>query len=141
MNVKNKSKNRDRILITGSVLNSDKSSVEKYEKIISFIDRDKYEVYSPLDTMKFVGNDEEKYNRAMDLLKDTKLMIAEMSSISTGQGMELQEAVRLEIPVLVIAKNESKISSLVKGCKNIKGIIYYENIEDIKKDILDFINK
>ena len=134
-------KKKNRILITGSILNSNPSSINIYEKIIGFIDRDKYEVYSPLDTMKFVGSDEEKYNRAMDLLKDTKLMIAEMSSISTGQGMELQEAVRLETPVLVIAKNGSKISSLVKGCKNIKSIIYYENIENIKNDILDFIDK
>lgn len=142
MNIENKSKNRDRILITGSVLNSDKSSVQNYEKIINIIisSNNEYEVYSPLDTMKFTGNDEEKYNRAMSLLKGTKLVIAEMSSISTGQGMELQEAIHLNIPILVIAKKESKISSLVKGCKHIKSIIYYENIEDIKNDILAFIN-
>lgn len=133
-------KKKDRILITGSILNQGESLVSTYQKIVAYIDN-KYEVYSPLDTMKFIGNDVEKYNRAMNLLKDAKVIIAEMSNISTGQGMEIQEAVHFNIPVLVIAKNGSKISSLIKGCKNIKNIIYYENIEDIKNDILDFINK
>ena len=55
--------------------------------------------------------------------------------------MELQEATTLNIPILVIAKTESKVSSLVKGCKNVKNIIYYENIEDIKNDVLEFIEE
>lgn len=91
--------------------------------------------------MKFKGNDLERYDRAMQLLKDTKFMIAEMSSISTGQGMEVQEAATLNIPILVVAKTGSKISGLVKGCKYVKDIIYYENIEDIRDNILEFIEE
>ena len=34
----------------------------------------------------------------MKFLEDTKLMIAEMSNISTGQGIELQQANILNIP-------------------------------------------
>lgn len=98
-----------------------------------------YEVSSPLDTMKFQGNDFERYDRAMKLLQDTKLIIAEMSNISTGQGRELQEAVTLNIPILVIAKNGSKISGLVKGCRIVKDIIYYNDVEEIKENILKFI--
>ena len=101
-------------MITGAVLSSDDSMKKIYEKITSLIDTSKYSVSSPLDTMKFDGNDIERYKRAMNLLKDTKLVIAEMSNISTGQGMELQEAVNLNIPILVIAKEGSKISRLVK---------------------------
>lgn len=132
---------RNRILITGAVLASNNDSMNTYNKIISWIDNNKYEISSPLDTMKFKGNDFERYDRAMQLLQDTKLIIAEMSNISTGQGMELQEAAILKIPVLVIAKNGSKISSLVKGCRNVKKIFYYENIENIKENILDFIEE
>ena len=134
------SKTKNRILITGAVLGSDSSSVETYEKIVSLIDS-KYVVSSPLDTMKFKGNDTERYERAMRLLQDTKMMIAEMSNVSTGQGMELQEAVTLNIPVLVIAKEGSKISGLVKGCKNVKDIVYYHEIEDIEHQILQFIKE
>lgn len=132
-------KMKNRILITGAVLSSNNDSVDIYNKIISWIDNSKYEISSPLDTMKFKGNDFERYDRAMQLLQDTKLMIAEMSNISTGQGMELQEATILNIPILVIAKNGSQISGLVKGCKGVKDIVYYENIEDIKDSIIQFI--
>ena len=132
-------KEKNRILITGAVLSSDSSTVDTYEKVISLIDSSKYVISSPLDTMQFKGNDIDRYKRAMDLLKDTKMIIAEMSTISTGQGMELQEAVNLNIPILVIAKEGSKISGLVKGCKNVKDIIYYKEIDDIKDKILQFI--
>jgi len=133
----NKVKNR--ILITGAVLASDNSLIDIYNKILSWLDNSKYQISTPLDTMKFKGTDIERYERAMSLLQDTKLMIAEMSNVSTGQGMEIQEAVNLKIPILVIAKQNSKISGLVKGCKNVKDIIYYNNIEDAKEEILDFI--
>lgn len=132
-------KTKNRILITGAVLSSNNDSVDTYNKIISWIDNNKYEISTPLDTMNFQGNVFERYNRAMQLLQDTKLIIAEMSNISTGQGMELQEAAILNIPILVIAKKGSKISGLVKGCKNVRDIIYYENIESIKDRTLNFI--
>ena len=132
---------KNRILITGAVLASDNNLVDTYNKIISWINTEKYQVSSPLDTMKFAGNDYERYDRAMNLLKDTKLVISEMSNISTGQGMELQEAATLDIPILVIAKTGSKISSLVKGCKKVQNIIYYNDIKDIKNDILNFIEE
>lgn len=132
-------KTKNRILITGAILSTENTSTDIYQTITSWIDMKKHTVSSPLDTIKFQGNDFEKYQRAMNLLQDTKLMIAEMSNISTGQGLELQEATNLNIPVLVIAKKGSKISSLVKGNKIVKNIIYYDNIEDIKNDILEFI--
>lgn len=128
-------------MITGAVLSSDDSMTKIYKKIISLIDTSKYSVSSPLDTMRFDGNDIERYKRAMNLLQDTKLVIAEMSNISTGQGMELQEAVNLNIPILVIAKEGSKISGLVKGWNNVKTIIYYNKIEDIEDKILRFIEE
>lgn len=133
--------NKNRILITGAVLASNNDSIDTYNKIISWLDNNNFEISSPLDTMKFKGNDLERYDRAMQLLKDTKFMIAEMSSISTGQGMEVQEAATLNIPILVVAKTGSKISGLVKGCKYVKDIIYYENIEDIRDNILEFIEE
>lgn len=131
---------KKRILITGSVLAADNSSVEVYEKLASLIDKDKYLVSSPIDTMKFKGDDVARYKRAMDLLKDSKFIIAEMSTVSTGQGMELQEAANLNIPVLVIAKTGSKISGLVKGCQNLVDVIFYDNIDDISDEILKFVS-
>ena len=122
-------------------MNSDEESINTYRSLISIINEEHYQAFSPLDTMMFKGNDYERYERAMSLLKDTKLMIAEMSNVSTGQGMELQQAVILNIPILVIAKQGSKISGLVKGCKNVKNIIFYDKIDDIENDIKKFIKE
>lgn len=72
------------------------------------------------------------YESVMERLQTTDIVIAEMSSPSTGQGMELQEAVRLDIPIIIIAKNGSKISSTVLGSGKIKKVIYYDKKEDIK---------
>lgn len=141
LNNKEKENNKNRILITGAVLGADNSNITVYDKIISYIDSNKYMISSPLDTMKFKGTDFERYERAMTLLKDTKKMIAEMSSVSTGQGIEIQEAVRNNIPILVIAKTESKISGLVKGCRNVQEIVYYNDIENIKDKIVKFLEE
>jgi len=120
------------ILITGTVTSSSNENVEIYNEVIEICKKYSNDVYSPLDTMKFKGSNEERYKRAMELLQETKLIIAEISVPSTGQGMELQEAVRLGIPIIIIAKEGSKISGLLLGTKNIKSIIYYNDIETLK---------
>ena len=130
---------KDLILITGSVMTADKDSVKRYEKLISMIDTEEYDVSTPLDTMKFQGTDEERFDRAISMLANTRMMIAEMSSVSTGQGIEIGIASTMNIPILVIAKEGSKVSGLVKGCKTVKGVVYYENIEDIKEELDKFI--
>ena len=127
-------------MITGSVLNSNIESINVYKKIVELLEKKDYEVSSPLDTMKFSGNDQEKYQRAMNLVNKTDFIIAEMSIPSTGQGMELQQAVVNKIPILIIAKSDSKISSVVKGCKNVVDILFYNEIDDILKDIIKRIN-
>ncbi len=129
------------ILITGSVMNSNPDSVNNYNELIKMIDSEQYYVSSPLDTMKFKGNDSERYERAIQMLNKTCLMIAEMSNVSTGQGMEIQQAAILGIPILVIAKIGSKVSGLVKGCPLVKDVVYYENIKDINNIINMFIKE
>ena len=113
------------ILITGSVMNSNEESITTYEKLVEFCEIKQYKVLSPLDTMKFKGNDEERYIRAIESVNSADFIIAEMSIPSTGQGMELQQAVINKIPILVIAKNNSRISGLIKGCKGIVDILFY----------------
>ncbi len=129
------------VLITGTVMNSDTESISVYNDLISLIDKEKYNICSPLDTMIFSGTDVEKYQRAMLLLENADVVIAEVSSASTGQGMELQQAAVLEIPVLAIAKTNSKVSGLIKGCQNIRNIIYYDNVLEIGDSVNSFITE
>ena len=128
------------ILITGSVMNSNTESITIYEKLVEVCKKAQFKVSSPLDTMKFTGNDEQRYNRAINLVNSADFIIAEMSIPSTGQGMELQQAVINKIPILVIAKNSSKISGLIKGSKGIIDILFYNEIDDILQDIIKIIN-
>ena len=46
---------KERILITGSVMNSDEESVCIYQSLLSMIDIENYQVSTPLDTMAFKG--------------------------------------------------------------------------------------
>ncbi len=130
-----------KILITGTVMTADGNSVKIYEDLVNICKKVSDNIYSPLDTMQFKGNDTERYNRAMELLKETDIIVAEMSVPSTGQGMELQEAVRLDISIIVIAKSGSKVSGLIKGSGKVKSILYYNNIEDIEKELIKQIEE
>ena len=129
------------ILITGSVMNSHSESINIYNDLLSLINADGYIVSSPLDTMKFQGTNEERYKRALDMLSKTKIMIAEVSSVSTGQGIEIGHAATLNIPIMVIAKEGSKVSGLIKGCPVVKRIVYYNNIIDLKDELESFIKE
>jgi len=133
--------NEDLILITGTVANSDENSIKIYENVIDICREITDKVLSPLDTMKFNGSNKEKYERAMELLIQTKLIIAEMTVPSTGQGMELQQAVNLGIPIIIIAETGSKISSLLLGTDNIQSVIYYDDFNMLKTKLAEELNK
>ena len=120
------------IMITGTITTAKEESLEIYKILVEELSLYSDNIYSPIDTIKFKGTNKEMYERVMKRLQNTDIVIAEMSSPSTGQGMELQEAVRLDIPIIIIAKNGSKISSTVLGSGKIKKVIFYDKKEDIK---------
>ena len=121
-------------------MNADSSSTEKYQKLVDICLDSGWNVKSPLDTMKFEGSNEEKYQRAMKLIKESDFIIAEMSIPSTGQGMELQQAIIEEKPILVIAKKDSKVSSLVTGSNGILDVLQYDDVDEILENIIRIIN-
>jgi len=129
------------ILITGTVMNADSNSTRVYKELVDICKEISSNVSSPLDTIEFNGSDFERYKRAMELLRNTHVLIAEMSTASTGQGMELQEAVRLNIPIIIIAKENSKISGLIKGSGKVKSILKYNDINDIKDELIKQIKE
>ena len=55
--------------------------------------------------------------------------------------MEIREDVILNKTLLVIAKEGSKISGLVKGCPVLKQIIYYDSLEDLKLKLDESLRK
>lgn len=130
----------ENIMITGTITTAGEESLKIYKILVEELSQYTNKIYSPIDTIKFKGTNEEMYLRVMKILQGTDLVIAEMSNPSTGQGMELQEAVRLNIPIVIIAKNGSKISSTVLGSGKIRKVIFYDEKEEIKGKISDILN-
>lgn len=128
------------IMITGTITTAGEESLKIYEILVEELSQYASNIYSPIDTIKFKGTNEEMYARVMKMLQSTDLVIAEMSSPSTGQGMKLQEAVRLNIPIIVVAKSGSKISGTVLGSGKIKEVVFYNEKEEIKGKFKGILN-
>jgi 2'-deoxynucleoside 5'-phosphate N-hydrolase len=119
------------ILIIGASIKSEQDK-QFYEEISKICKSFSKSVLSPIDISKFLGTDKERYERGLKTVKETDLIIAEMSNPSTGQGIEIREAAIQNKPLIVIAKENSNVSGMVKGCPILKKIIYYNNIDNLK---------
>ncbi len=98
-------------------------------------------VRSPIDTAQFDGTDQERYRRAFQAVKEADLVIGEQSRPSTGQGMEIRECATLHRPLIVVAKEGSSVSGLVRGCPITKEIIFYQDTDDLKSKLGDAISQ
>lgn len=119
------------ILIIGS-LPKKEIAIKLYNSIIEVSGEFAKIVKSPIDTVNFSGTDKERYKRAFQLVKNSDLIISEQSHPSTGQGMEIRECTILNKPLIIVVKEGNTISGLVKACPNIKEIIYYKNLKNLK---------
>lgn len=122
------------ILILGSL---PKTSEEEnlYNTIIKVANKFATEVKSPIDTAAFKGTETERYDRAFQTVAEADIVIGEQSSPSTGQGMEIRECDNLNKPLIVVAKEGSKISGLVKGCPATRTIIFYRDTAELQSDL------
>lgn len=98
-------------------------------------------VFSPIDTLRFEGSDEQRYERAMRKVEDADWIIGEQTNPSTGQGLELGYALTLEKPILVVAERGSKVSGLIKGCPLIKDILHYDSQKDLEVKMYRFLRE
>jgi hypothetical protein len=130
----------DNILILGSLPKTEEET-KLYNSIIEIAQNFATTVKSPIDTAKFKGTEQERYERAFQTVQESDLVIGEQSQPSTGQGMELRECAILNKPLIVVAKEGSKVSGLVKGCPITKEIIYYQNVEDLKSKLKNSISQ
>ena len=85
--------------------------------------------------------DEEIYNRDMEWLKSSDIMIAEVTTPSLGVGYELGIAEKLNIPILCLyrVKKGKSLSAMIQGNKSFTCRQYNKFIET-KKLIDDFIH-
>lgn len=126
------------ILILGALPKTEERK-KLYESIITICKDYTKNINSPIDTANFKGNDQEKYERALQKVRDASLIIGEQSEPSTGQGMEVEYAATLNKPVVVVAESGSKVSGLIKGCPAVKDIIMYDSMNDLESKLTQFL--
>ncbi|MDO8549837.1 MAG: nucleoside 2-deoxyribosyltransferase [Ignavibacteria bacterium] len=89
--------------------------------------------------------DSEIFTRDVKWIDKSKVLIAEISGASTGIGFEIAYALyKKKIPVLALANKEagSNVSAMINGCQSqLITIKRYEDSEDLKKAISDFLKK
>lgn len=84
---------------------------------------------TPIETLQFKGTNKERFLRAQQSVKESDVIIADMSEVSTGAGMELGMAHMLNKEIYVFALTGSKVSALIYGLTN--NIYFYNNEEDL----------
>ncbi len=89
--------------------------------------------------------DSEIFTRDIKWISKSKVLIAEVSSASTGVGFEIAYALyKKKIPVLALVNKEAvgKVSAMINGGDSeLLTIKYYSEPDDLKKYISDFLKK
>jgi len=85
--------------------------------------------------------DQQIHDRDMDWLKESDMIIAEVSQISLGVGYEIGRAIEIGIPVVCLYRKDSdwQLSAMISGCTEIK-TFHYSNLDEAK-EILNKILK
>lgn len=83
--------------------------------------------------------DHEIFTRDMDWIKDSTMVVAEVSTPSLGVGFEIATALNQGKKVLCLFKNQDSrmLSAMIAGNKNLH-IIRYSTIEEAKQKIDKF---
>jgi len=98
--------------------------------------------YKELSSLGERGLTEEYiYERDMKWLAEADVLVAEVTTHSTGVGYEIGFAESKKKPVLCLFRDggEKKVSAMILGNKNIK-TIKYENLKNIEKIISNFFD-
>ena len=83
----------------------------------------------------------EFYNRTYNVITKCNLFIGEVTSPSMGVGMEFQMAQEHNIPCIALCKKEVEPSIMITGIPVTKRVIYYTNINDLSKQLEEFLEK
>src|SRR3989344_8787288 len=94
---------------------------EFYTPIRNSVLNSQHQITLPHETNKYINSNE--------IIKNSDLVIAEVSNPSTGMGIELGWTSNFNIPIIFIYKEDSKISSSLKSLSN--NFIEYKNSQDL----------
>lgn len=128
----------DNILILWA-LPKTQEDLQLYWAIAKVCDEVANTISSPIDTADFKWTDVERYDRAFQKVREADLVIWDQSKPSTWQGMEVRECAILNKPLIIVAKEWSIVSGLVKWCPITKEIIYYKDLQHLQSQLSSVI--
>jgi hypothetical protein len=117
-----------------------------YKNIVEYLCETGHMAYSELNKELFTSGsltDREIFTRDVQWIKESQLMIAEISGPSLGVGFEISFALYvLNIPVLACYHFDAgKVSSMITGCtSDLLTVKSYTSIEELKVLIDNFIS-
>ncbi len=86
------------------------------------------------------GSPKEIFDRDFKQLKSSDLIIAEVSELSHGVGIEIGLSFNLGLKRILLLQREKEITKLAQGMPNTT-IILYENLEDLKEKLISALDK
>ncbi|QQS36556.1 MAG: nucleoside 2-deoxyribosyltransferase [Ignavibacteriales bacterium] len=116
-----------------------------YREIIEIINNEGHLALSELNKELFTTQkltDREIFTRDIQWLKESDLMVAEISGPSLGVGFEISFALYvLNIPVLALHRIDSaKVSAMITGCtSDLIAVRSYTDSDELKSVINNFI--
>lgn len=135
------------IVYCAGAIKGDVTYQNYYKEIISIVKSFNHTAISELNKEfkeQEVISDKKIYERDINWLKESDIMIAEVSGPSLGVGYEIAYALNvIKIPVLALLyTGVKKISSIISGCTSELFILReYNSPDEIKKHIEEFLIK
>jgi 2'-deoxynucleoside 5'-phosphate N-hydrolase len=80
--------------------------------------------------------DRQIHDRDMDWLLAADIIVAEVTTVSTGVGYEIGRAVALGKKVICLYREQpgKKLSAMIAGCPHLS-MIFYRHVEELEKSI------
>lgn len=140
----------EHIFFGGAYFMMDNSTIESYKTIAEIFEKQfkKYKIYTPLDIENFRKNyiknnpnaDKDVVDCAMveydlNLVKNSKLFVVDVSNRSLGVGIELGIAKSNNTKVVLVAKQNCQVSDMVTGAFSQSKINFYKDEKDLKNII------
>jgi len=95
-----------------------------------------------IETKDRILTDVQIHNRDMDWVRESDMVVAEVTIPSLGVGYEIGRAIELGKPILCLFRSDSKfyLSAMIGGSENVT-LARYKNLLQLPAPIEEFISK
>jgi nucleoside 2-deoxyribosyltransferase len=143
------------VYIAGTLLHAKKDQWKIYEKIADKLEKIGMASHIPhIHTAKGkdihapVGSPNEPnpvdaYRTNLEVIKNAKLIVAEVSNPSLGTGIEIGIAMQLKKPIICLAKNDALVTRMIRGAGELGllSLIRYGEEEEGLNKLVEEIKK